>query len=493
MSSYEDSDAEDDHGDGCVCEGRLSKPICIQRRQEAAQRPTPVGAAYSSSRQRNLTDLSRRKWNCEVCTLENQPKDLQCVACEAPKPSMPVPKPQKQRRLSKQNTSATSARAVGQTEYEQRRLDKIAENKQMIANLGLDSVADNMKAAGMKNTVKPKKSSKPKKRRLLNRGGKDSEEESSEWQESDDSEYEDYAPKAKRAAVSSPTQSPKAGRRFALNKWDSPPAINPAIPNDESEYSQVLPQCSPLTQDADPPQFSPEGETHTHVLPQGATYVLPQGASDTHVLPQGATHVLPQGATHVLPQGATHVLPQGATHVLPQGATHVLPQGASHTQVSPQGADQTHVLPQGADQTHVLPQGARRTQVLHQDANGRKAPQVLSQSRATKGTTRDYLPSSSVISNPNDHENGCVCRGRLTKEICSLRLAEAREEGLTDPEPAPHQNLPGPPAQIAQSQVQSRAENSKPLSVVSHGEGCVCRGRLTQEVCGKIRQRFNKN
>ena len=48
---------------------------------------------------------------------------------------------------------------------------------------------------------------------------------------------------------------------------------------------------------------------------------------------------------------------------------------------------------------------------------------------------------------------------------------------------------------------QSQAASSKPfsvvshgtLSVVSHGEGCVCRGRLTQEVCGKIRQRFNKN
>ena len=377
MSSYEDSDAEDDHGDGCVCEGRLSKHICIQRRQEAAQRPTPVGVTYNSSRQRNLTDLSRRKWNCEVCTLENQPTDLQCVACEAPKPSMPVPKPQKQRRLSKQNTSATSARAVGQTEYEQRRLDKIAENKQMIANLGLDSVSDNMKAAGMKNAVKPKKSSKPKKRRLLNRRVKDSEEESSEWQESDDSEYEDYAPKAKRAAVSSPTQSPKAGRRFALNKWDSPPAINPGSPNDEAEYSQVLPQVEYL--DADPTQFSPE-ETHTHVLPQGATHVLPQGASHTHVLPQGATHVLPQGA--------------------------------SHTRLSPQGADQTHVLPQGARRTQVLPQGASR----------RIAPQVLSRNRAAKGTTRGYLPSSSssVISNPSDHENGCVCRGRLTKEICSL-------------------------------------------------------------------------
>jgi hypothetical protein len=62
---------------------------------------------------------------------------------------------------------------------------------------------------------------------------------------------------------------------------------------------------------------------------------------------------------------------------------------------------------------------------------------------------------------PPDHEQGCVCHGRLSKAVCTMRLAGSRA-----PVPVP-----------------------AGASVVSHGEGCACNGRLSKQVCGVIRAR----
>ena len=98
---------------------------------------------------------------------------------------------------------------------------------------------------------------------------------------------------------------------------------------------------------------------------------------------------------------------------------------------------------------------------------------------------------------PPDHEQGCVCHGRLSKEVCTMRctMRLAGSRGKTVSAPVHEQGCVCHGRLSKEVCTMRLAGSRAPVpvpagaSVVSHGEGCDCNGRLSKQVCGVIRAR----